>query len=103
LNAVPGAQATLDEVCRRAVAVVAGCNSAGISEARRDRHGDLLAYTDTDVRTLHDVQQQLDEGPCINAIWDQRVVWSQDLTSEPRWPRFAAKAVETGFRSMVAI
>ncbi|MQA02455.1 MAG: ANTAR domain-containing protein [Streptosporangiales bacterium] len=102
-EAAPGTQATLDEVCDRAVAVIAGCRRAGIIEARREQRGRTLATTSPASEDLHDLQYQLGDGPCVTALWHDRVVWSDDLAEEQRWPKFAAAAVERGIRSALGI
>ncbi|MQA80599.1 MAG: ANTAR domain-containing protein [Streptosporangiales bacterium] len=103
LEAAKGTQATLDQVCELAVAVVAGCRSAKITERH---HGDvttMLAASDDTARALHKAQDDLRDGPGVEAIWHDRVVWSEDLTTEQRWPAFAAEATKHGVRSVVAI
>jgi GAF domain-containing protein len=94
---------TLDEACRLAVAVVAGCRSAAISEARRRKPGTVLAASDGVARELRAVQDELGEGPCAVSIWDERVVWCEDFETEERWPLFAAEALSRGIRGAVAI
>jgi GAF domain-containing protein len=103
LAAAPGAQATLDEACEQAVAVIAGCHWAGICEAHHQGGAQLLAASDATVRALHDLQYELDDGPCRRAALEQRIVRSDDLADDRRWPRFAAAAVERGVRSLASI
>jgi hypothetical protein len=103
LAAAQGAQATLEEACEQAVAVIAGCDWAGICEKQREGCAELLAASDASVRALHDLQYELDDGPCRSAVFEERILWSDDLTADKRWPRFGAAAVEWGVRSLASI
>lgn len=103
LEAAQGTQATLDQVCELAVAVVAGCRSAKITERHHGHASTLLAASDETAGILYRAQDDLRDGPGMEAIWLDRVVWSEDLAAEQRWPAFAAEAVKQGVRSVVAI
>lgn len=103
LEGSSGVRETLDDACRLAVAVVAGCRSAGISEGKRGEAGIVLAASDDVARELRALQHELDGGPCTEAVWEKRLVWCDDFRDETRWPRFAAAAVEHGMRSSLAI
>lgn len=102
LRAAPGAQATLDEACEQAVAVIAGCQWATICERRRQGGSTVLATTDEMVRELHDLQYRINDGPCIDAATVERIVWSDDLADDPRWPKFGAEASARGVRSLAS-
>ena len=45
------------------------------------------------------LQNRLHKGPCLDAIWTQQVVRIDDMTTEGRWPRFAAEAAPMGVAS----
>lgn len=51
---------------------------------------------------LDTLQIDLREGPCLTAAAEDETVVYSDLTSEPRWPRFAAAAVQAGIHSMMS-
>lgn len=51
---------------------------------------------------LDTLQIDLQEGPCLTASTADVTVVYSDLTSEPRWPRFAAAAVQAGIQSMMS-
>lgn len=103
LQSGAGMQDTLDRACHSCVEVVAGCTSAAISEGRRGRRATLLTASDDAARDLHAVQFATGEGPCVEEVWDERLLWSEDLAAETRWPRFAAAAVECGMRGLMVI
>jgi len=54
------------------------------------------------VAVLDGLQSSLDEGPCLDALRDYHTVHIEDMTNEPRWPRFTAAAVERGVRSSLS-
>lgn len=61
---------------------------------------ELLAASSHAAAELELHQQQLDQGPCLEAIADHRPVHAPDADElARRWPRFAAVAGATGVRS----
>lgn len=63
----------------------------------------VIAASDEHTRFVELLQAQTQQGPCLVCIGDDTEVVVTDLDAEPdRWPRFAAAAVETGFRSVYA-
>lgn len=102
LQARDGVDETLQQVCRLAVSTIDGCESAGVSLIHRGGRIDTPAASDSTAREIHELQTQLGEGPCLDAIWDKFIVQIDDLTVEKRWPRFAARAVEAAVRSTLS-
>jgi GAF domain-containing protein len=43
-------------------------------------------------RRFDDLQQQTQQGPCLDAMYEQRTVRVDDLTTDPRWPELARRA-----------
>lgn len=60
-------QATLDRICEHAVALVDGCESAGIMVLHRKGRAETVAATDDLVRVSDQTQAELGEGPCLDA------------------------------------
>jgi GAF domain-containing protein len=80
-----------------------GAAAAGLMLA--DEHGRLefIAGSDENVRLVELFQLQNDEGPCLEAFRTGQSVINVDLASaSKRWPRFAPRAIEAGFRSVHA-
>jgi len=99
----PTLQQTLDRVVELAVAMVDGCESAGISLVTRGRI-ESPAVSDPLVARGDVLQYQLGEGPCLDAIHHEALVESNDIVTDPRWPRWApAVARELGVRSMLCV
>ncbi|HLL65427.1 MAG TPA: GAF and ANTAR domain-containing protein [Micromonosporaceae bacterium] len=94
---------TLQAIVNAAVDTVPGAQYAGISliEARREVR--TPAATDDLVRRVDRAQYEHREGPCLDALYEQRTVRLADMTTEQRWPQFADRAAELGIRSMLAI
>jgi GAF domain-containing protein len=80
---------------------VPGSTGAGVSimERRRRRSS---GSTDSRVQAADALQYEFDEGPCLEAASNREVVRSDDLTGDPRWPRWTAAAVDLGLRSVLS-
>ena len=97
------AQRTLEEAVRVAVEMIEGCDEIGVSMVRRNRRVETPVATGASALRGDELQYELGEGPCLDAIWQHSLVHSRDLTSEPRWPRWAPAATEeTGMRSLMS-
>ncbi|MDQ3627316.1 MAG: GAF and ANTAR domain-containing protein [Actinomycetota bacterium] len=95
-------QATLDKAISMATDLVRGCEYAGVSLVRRGQSIDTPAATHNVVRRGDELQYELGEGPCLEAIWDDETVLSHDLASDPRWPSWGPRTVdELGVRSVL--
>jgi GAF domain-containing protein len=93
--------ATLERVATTAVEVIPGCGHAGISFVERGVVTTRAASDDLPC-DIDAVQYETDEGPCLDAIREHEVVWTDDLAADERWTVFAPKAAEFGIRSMLS-
>ena len=96
--------ATLQHIVDASVSLIDGCELAGITLAQRN--GQVATSADTDARheILSKLQEELGEGPCLDAVWDHRVVFVDDLARDERWPKWRPRAVqEQEVRSMICI
>ena len=87
----------------RSVALLAA-SAAGVVLA--DPRGELrVAAASSEAAGLVELFQiQNDQGPCLDCFRTGRPVTASDLTSaDQRWPRFAAAAVQAGFRTVEAL
>ena len=97
---------TLAQIVASAVGTVPGADAGSISLSR----GDLVEThhpTSGEIERLDQAQGDLHEGPCITALTDPAgdgVVLARDLAGDDalRWPRFAPRAVEAGYRSLMS-
>lgn len=62
------------------------------------------ASSDRVVRRVDAPQNELDEGPCLDSVRTHDTVISQDLSRDPRWPRWSPRVIsEFGVHSMLSL
>ena len=79
-------------------------NAAGIllGDARGALH--LFASSSEESRLLELLQVEADVGPCLDAYRSGEAVHVENLAAtSARWPAFAQRAAEYGFRAVVAL
>lgn len=104
LRSRESAHGTLQHIVDAAVEMIDGCDSAGISLAVKDGEITTSACTDDLTRRADELQQELGEGPCMDAAWREHVVSAPDLATDERWPRWGPAAVEElGVRSSLCL
>jgi GAF domain-containing protein len=62
-----------------------------------------MAASDEPGRMLETLQEQIGEGPCIDAYLDDAPVTAADLAADQRWPRVGRLAVEHGVRAVLGV
>ncbi len=102
LLARPGEAHTPQSVVDLAVETVHGCDWAGITLHRGGRL-QTPASTDPVVTRADDLQYDLGEGPCIDAIWADDTYLAPDLADETRWPRWVPAARDLGIASILSV
>lgn len=98
---------TLQETCqviaRAALEVIGGCAHAGVAVLSPQGAFSTLSATDDVIDIADRLQRETGEGPCLEASLDEKIKHDEDLTTDPTWPRFAARLVEaTPVRSALA-
>ncbi|ORI13882.1 hypothetical protein BJD99_12290 [Rhodococcus sp. 1163] len=93
---------TLASITRMAVEMVPGTDHAGITLVTGRRTVESRAATGELPRRLDSLQEHCGQGPCLDAVWEQRTVYVEDMRSEHRWPQFAPAAAGMGVHSMLA-
>ncbi|MGV8871174.1 MAG: GAF and ANTAR domain-containing protein [Rhodococcus sp. (in: high G+C Gram-positive bacteria)] len=92
---------TMSAILRTATRLIPGATMGCVTTVSKgDRT--VVASTDPLAEKLCRLQYELDQGPIPTEVRHLNVVVSHDLTSEPRWPDFAALAVDEGFYSLAA-
>ena len=94
---------TLEVITRAAVELVPGAEHAGITLATRGSRFESRAATSALPRRIDELQYELQDGPCVQAIWEKETVRVDDMEREDRWPVFAPEAADLGARSMLAV
>jgi len=96
-------QNTLSRIVEVATATVEGCDWAGILVVV-DGQVTTPARTEPLVTDLEDLQRQLDQGPCVDALHRGTVTYAGDFAlHNTRWPRLGPQAVASGVRSLLAL
>ncbi|MDT5047479.1 MAG: hypothetical protein QOG75_3353 [Mycobacterium sp.] len=100
LEAEPDLQHVLAAIVASVTGTVPGAEHAGVSL----REGKLLhtvASTSDLTKRINNIEHELDEGPCLQALLDHHSYRIDDMSQDTRWPRFAAAAEAHGVRSML--
>lgn len=94
---------TLRTVVAAAVALIPGADEGSISVVSRRRQVESKAASSELARTVDALQQELHEGPCLDAVYEQESVCVSDTSTDGRWPTFSMRAHEAGAASMLAL
>jgi GAF domain-containing protein len=102
MQAKTSVQATLDEAVTAATEIIEGCDLAGMSVVSPTRI-ETPAGSSELLRRLDELQFELREGPCYDALHTDEVVIGRNLTEDERWPSWGPRAArEVGVRSSVS-
>ncbi|GAA3707145.1 GAF and ANTAR domain-containing protein [Microlunatus aurantiacus] len=93
----------LAAIVAAAVALVPGADEGSISAISGRARVWSHAPTSDLPRLVDAVQEEVRQGPCLDAAYEHQTVRIADMTSEQRWPLFAARAAELGAGSMLAL
>ena len=94
---------TMQRIAERAVQVVPGCDHCSISVRRRRHRLESVAATSTLAEKCDALQYELDEGPCLEAVWESDSYLIDDTSAEARWPRWSPQVAEQGIGSVLSI
>jgi hypothetical protein len=94
--------ASLQRMVELAVKSLPGCRYATVT-VLRGRQGQLLAASDKVGEQLEQLQNELGQGPTLDAARQEPEIVSANLLRESRWPRFAELATRaTDIRTVLA-
>ena len=96
------ATATRDHIVEAAVNMIPGVDEGSISVVLRRRNITSQSPSSELPRLVDAVQEEVGEGPCLSAVFEQQTVRVPDMSTERRWPRFAARAAALGAASMLS-
>jgi GAF domain-containing protein len=94
-------ESTLQAITATAITVVPNAEECSISYVIGRTKVEPRASTSDLPRELDALQERLEQGPCLDAVWEQEVVRVDDVAAEDRWPEFARQASERGVGSMI--
>jgi GAF domain-containing protein len=93
-------QSALQQVCVSAVGAfgVRGAGLMMLDSALRD-----VAASDEPARLLEQAQAETGEGPCVETLVLDRIVTTDDLHTDTRWPRLAERMRGTPVRAALGV
>jgi len=102
LAAEPTVRLTLQRIVDVAAETIDGCDGAGLLLVSK---GKIVvgAWSNELVRDVEEMEYEIGEGPCVDAIWERPTFESSDLRDQTSlWPTFAKRALGAGIESMLA-
>ncbi len=98
----PTVARTLQRIVNLAVEEIDGCDAAGILLVR-NRAIVAGAWSNELVREIEEMECDVGEGPCLDAITQRPTFESADLRDQLAiWPTFTTRAIDAGIHSMLA-
>jgi GAF domain-containing protein len=99
----PDAGTVIAELAEHAAVEIPGAQYAGITLTRKSKSVETPAATHLYPMLLDKIQQRHQEGPCLTAAWDKKVVYVANLETDDRFPGYRRDALaETPIRSIMA-
>jgi hypothetical protein len=93
------AEDIFQEVTTAAVELIPGVDTAGILLIKRGGKFESHAGTTDLPHELDELQNTLQEGPCMDAALDDLLVRTDDFRQEARWPAYSAAVQKLGVLS----
>ena len=93
---------TLQRVVELAVETIDGCDFAGIF-LLGDGALTTPVHTDPMVIEVDALQRRYEQGPCLDAVADDSILYADDLAGDDRWPLYGPAATAVGVRSVLAL
>src|SRR5687768_9874917 len=94
INAPATLEETLDAITEATLKTVPGFDHAGISIVHRNGSIETRSGSDPLVWELDELQYELREGPCYDAMMGAGVVVVENAQHDQRWPRYMSKAAQ---------
>jgi GAF domain-containing protein len=101
LASQPDMTETLNAIAVAAVADINAAEQCGVSLLEGGSINTVASTGDL-VGEVDELQYEVGEGPCLDAIRDRHTYRTGDMGGETRWPRFAGRAADAGLRSMLS-
>ena len=103
LQAQDDAAGVLATVVRSALLLVGGADEGSISVVVGRKRVRSEAASSELPRILDSLQEEVGQGPCLDAVFEHRTVRVPDMASEARWPDFTRRACAHGAASMMSL
>ena len=95
--------AMLAAIVAAAVAMIPGVEEGSISVVLARRQVSSQAPTGELPVQVDAIQEETQQGPCLDAAYQHQTVRVDNLATEDRWPLFAQRASATGAASMLSL
>jgi len=102
LHQQPTTEKTVDRITEYAQ-LAAECDDAGIMLVHGRGRIETASTTSDRVIRSHEMQSELDEGPCLASIQSGASLLSTDVQFDQRWPRWGAAAARLGIHSAMSV
>ncbi|QQS01505.1 MAG: GAF and ANTAR domain-containing protein [Austwickia sp.] len=102
LHAQGDVEETLQSIAEMACETIRA-NMCGVMLVHRGNKVETAAVTDDIVRRADDLQLELGQGPCLEAIDDRTTFLIRDTCTETRWPVWCRQVADLGIRSVVSV
>jgi len=96
-------QPSLDRIVTLAVQTIDPCSYCSITLGEPGSQLSVVAATGPIAREAAELQDQLSDGPSLDTSSDLGTVSIEDLSTDPRWPRWARRACSLGIGSVLTI
>ena len=93
----------LAEIIAAAVAMVPGVDEGSVSVVTGRRNIGSQAPTGDLPIEIDALQEETQQGPCLDAAYEHLTVRVTDMATETRWPEFARRASRAGAASMLSL
>ncbi|CAA0096306.1 Uncharacterised protein [Mycolicibacterium vanbaalenii] len=91
------------ELAEHAAVEIPGAQYAGITLTRNAKKVDTPAASHHWPLLLDKIQERHQEGPCLTAAWDEKIIHVADLATDDRFPNYRRDVLaETPIRSIMA-
>jgi GAF domain-containing protein len=99
----PDVEHTVQRVVDLAAEHLGGVIYASVSLVRQRRRVETPASSDDRALQADQLQYEVGEGPCLDAIWEQETFQIDDMITEERYPIYSRRVAErTGIRSSLS-
>jgi GAF domain-containing protein len=99
----PDGPLTFQRVVDRALEVVPGCDHCGLHLRKRRGKAESATATDDIAAKADRLQDELQDGPCVDAAFQDQNFVVHDLRIDGRWPKWAERALDLGIRSSMSV
>lgn len=102
LHASSNGERTVQRIVEYAVPALE-CDGATILLLTSRANATAVAYTSEATRRADELELELDEGPCLDALENDGFFVVGDTNVDQRWPRWSPQVAELGFLSVMGV